>query len=55
MGAQATWNVFEWGTTYYADKQAGWQVTKMRYEQGNLKLEVGYDIKSKYLAVQEAR
>lgn len=55
VGAQATWNVFEWGTTYYADKQAGWQVTKMRYEQENLKLEVGYDIKSKYLAVQEAR
>ena len=23
VGAQATWNVFEWGTTYYADKQAG--------------------------------
>ena len=55
VGAQATWNVFEWGTTYYADKQAGWQGTKMRYEQENLKLEVGYDIKSKYLAVQEAR
>ena len=55
VGAQATWNVFEWGTTYYSDKQAGWQVTKMRYEQENLKLEVGYDIKSKYLAVQEAR
>ena len=55
VGAQATWNMFEWGTTYYADKQAGWQVTKMRYEQENLKLEVGYDIKSKYLAVQEAR
>ena len=55
VGAQATWNVFEWGTTYYADKQAGWQVTRMRYEQENLKLEVGYDIKSKYLAVQEAR
>lgn len=55
VGVQATWNVFEWGTTYYADKQAGWQVTKMRYEQENLKLEVGYDIKSKYLAVQEAR
>ena len=55
VGAQATWTVFEWGTTYYADKQAGWQVTKMRYEQENLKLEVGYDIKSKYLAVQEAR
>ena len=55
VGAQATWNVFEWGTTYYADTRAGWQVAKMRYEQENLKLEVGYDIKSKYLAVQEAR
>ena len=54
VGARATWNVFQWGTTYYADKQAGWLVTKMRYEEEDLKLQVGYDIKSKLLAVHEA-
>lgn len=54
VGARATWNVFQWGTTHYADKQAGWLVTKMRHEEENLKLNVGYDIKSKLLAVREA-
>ena len=54
VGARATWEVFQWGTTHYADKQAGWLVTKMRYEEENLKLNVGYDVKSKYLAVHEA-
>lgn len=54
VGARATWNAFQWGTTYYADKEAGWLVTKMRYEAENLKLNVGYDIKSKLLAVHEA-
>lgn len=54
VGARATWNVFQGGTTYYADKQAGWLVTKMRYEEENLKLTVGYDVKSKLLAVHEA-
>ena len=54
VGARATWDVFQWGTTYYADKEAGWLVTKMRYAQEDLKLSVGYDIKSKLLAVQEA-
>ncbi|MEG2172038.1 MAG: TolC family protein [Desulfovibrionaceae bacterium] len=54
VGAQATWNVFEWGKTYYADQQAGFIVTRVRYEEANLKLEVGYDVKSKLLAVHEA-
>ncbi|MDR2573976.1 MAG: TolC family protein [Desulfovibrio sp.] len=54
VGARATWNVFQWGTTWYADSQAGWLVTKLRYEEENLKLGVGYDVKSKLLAVREA-
>ncbi|MDR0816452.1 MAG: TolC family protein [Desulfovibrio sp.] len=54
VGARATWNVFQWGTTWYADKQAGFLVTRMRYEEENLKLDVGYDVKSKLLAVREA-
>lgn len=54
VGARATWDVFQWGTTYYADKEAGWLVTKMRYAEEDLKLSVGYDIKSKLLSVREA-
>lgn len=54
VGAQATWNVFEWGKTYFADQQAGFNVTRVRHEETNLKLEAGYDVKSKLLAVHEA-
>lgn len=54
VGAQAVWNVFEWGKTYYADQQAGFIVSRVRYEESNLKLEVGYDVKSKLLSVQES-
>lgn len=54
IGARATWNVFQWGVTYYDDKRAGWQVTRMRYEEEDLKLNVGYEIKSRFLAVREA-
>lgn len=54
LGARATWNVFQWGVTFHDDKRAGWLVTKMRYEEENLKLSAGYDIKSKFLAVREA-
>ena len=53
-GVSATWNIFQWGTTYYADKAAGGLVTKMRYAQEELRLNVGYDVKSRFLAVREA-
>ncbi|GFH62446.1 MAG: outer membrane efflux protein TolC [Candidatus Desulfovibrio kirbyi] len=54
IGLRATWDIFQWGTTFYADRQAGWLVTKMRHEEENLKLTVGYDVKSKLLSVREA-
>lgn len=54
IGASATWNVFQWGVTWYEDKRAGWQVTRMRHEEESLKLDVGYEIKSRFLAVREA-
>ena len=54
LGARAVWNVFQWGLTYYADQQAGWQVTRLRHEEEALKLNVGYDVKSRLLAVHEA-
>ncbi|MBQ7608252.1 MAG: TolC family protein [Desulfovibrionaceae bacterium] len=55
VGARATWDVFQFGTTYYADKQAGELVTRMRYEENELRLKVGYDLKTKYLALREAK
>lgn len=54
IGARAVWNVFQWGVTYYADQQAGWVVTRLRHEEEDLRLNVGYDIKSRLLAVHEA-
>lgn len=54
IGATATWNVFQWGVTWYDDKRAGWQVTRMRHEEESMKLDVGYEIKSRFLAVREA-
>lgn len=54
VGARASWDVFQWGVTYFDDKRAGWLVTKMRHEEESLKLNVGYEIKSRLLAVREA-
>lgn len=54
VGATASWNVFQWGTTYYDDKRAGWIVSRMAHEEDDLKLSVGYEVKSRFLAVREA-
>lgn len=54
VGMQATWNVFSWGTTYFQAQQADFSMIRMRHEENNLRLGVGYDVKSKLLALQEA-
>jgi len=54
VGAKLTWDVFQWGTTYFADQQAGWLVTKMRRQVREVILNIGYDVKEKYLALHEA-
>lgn len=54
VGATASWDVFQWGTTYYDDKRAGWIVSRMKHEEEEFRLNVGYEIKSRYLAVKEA-
>lgn len=53
-GARASWDVFSWGTTYYADQEAGFNVAKLRHEEENLRLSAGYDVKSRLLALWEA-
>ena len=54
VGAKATWDVFQWGKTYYEDQKAGELVQKMRHEEHSLRLNVGYDLKSKFLSLREA-
>lgn len=54
VGVQGTWNVFEWGQTFYADQQARFIESQMRADEASLKLNVGFDIKSKLLNVRDA-
>ena len=54
VGAQAKWDVFSWGTTYYADKEAGHNVKRLKHEAANLRLNAGYEVKSRLLALREA-
>lgn len=54
VGATARWDVFQWGTTFYDDKRAAWLVSAMRHEEDSLRLNVGYEVKARFLAVKEA-
>ncbi|MDO5535982.1 MAG: TolC family protein, partial [Desulfovibrionaceae bacterium] len=54
VGAQLSWDVFQWGTTYFSDQQAGWLVAKARNAARQLMLDAGYDVKEKFLALREA-
>ncbi|MBR6468523.1 MAG: TolC family protein, partial [Desulfovibrio sp.] len=53
-GARLTWDLFQWGTTYFADQQAGWLVAKMRSQMRQIILDAGYEVKSRFLALREA-
>ncbi len=54
IGGRATWNVFQWGTTFFDDRAAEQVVKQMKFEEEDLKLNAGYDVKSRFLAVREA-
>lgn len=54
VGASLSWTVFQWGTTYFADQQAGWLVARARSAARGLMLDAGYDVKEKYLFLREA-
>jgi outer membrane protein len=53
-GVLGTWTLFEWGSTYYADQQARFVESQMRADEASLKLNAGFDVKSKLLAVRDA-
>ena len=54
IGVVGNWTVFEWGKTFYADQQARFLETQMRADEASLKLNAGFDVKSKLLAVRDA-
>ncbi len=54
VGATLSWEVFHWGTTYFSDQQAGWQVAKARSQARNLLLNAGFQVKENFLALREA-
>jgi len=54
IGVMGNWTVFEWGKTFYADQQARFLESQVRADEASLKLNAGYDVKSKLLAVRDA-
>lgn len=54
FGIQADWNVFEWGTTFYAYRQQKQLTSRAQAEESNLYNEVAFEIKSKLLQINEA-
>jgi outer membrane protein len=54
VGVAATWNVFEWGQTFYADQQARFVESQMRADEASLRLDAGFDVKSRLLNVRDA-
>ncbi|MDR2696371.1 MAG: TolC family protein [Deltaproteobacteria bacterium] len=54
IGVLGTWTLFEWGKTFYADQQARFVESQMRADEASLKLNAGFDVKSKLLAVRDA-
>jgi outer membrane protein len=54
VGIMGTWTVFEWGKTFYADQQARFVESQMRADEASLKLNAGFDVKSKLLALRDA-
>ena len=50
----ADWTVFDWGQTWYADRQAGFTQTRLKAEAENLRQEIAYEIKSRLLMAEDA-
>jgi outer membrane protein len=54
IGVMGTWTAFEWGRTFFADQQARFVESQLRADEASLKLNVGFDVKSKLLAARDA-
>ena len=54
VGASLSWEVFQWGTTYFSDQQAGWLVSRARSQARELMLNAGLEVKQNFLSLREA-
>ncbi|GAB6125608.1 TolC family protein [Humidesulfovibrio idahonensis] len=54
VGANASWTVFQWGSTYNKYKSGGESVNKMRADLENTKLGAGFEVKQYLLSQREA-
>ena len=54
IGATATWNLFEWGKSYYATQQASHLISKVKADEQDLLQQVAYEVKSRLLKINEA-
>jgi outer membrane protein len=54
VGATASWNVFDWGETWYGWKQAQQNMRKIKADAESTRLEAVYDVTSRHLKIQEA-
>lgn len=53
-GVTASWELFSWGTTYYASQAAKRVITKLRADEANKWQEALFAIKSRHLSIAEA-
>lgn len=49
-----SWELFSWGTTYYASQQAKQTISQLKAEEANTWQEALYEIKSRHLSIAEA-
>lgn len=54
VGATGTWNLFEWGQSYYRTQQASHLISKVKADEEELLQQVAYEVKSDLLKITEA-
>lgn len=54
VGATGTWNLFEWGQSFYRTQQASHIISKVKADEEVLLQQVAYEVKSDLLKITEA-
>lgn len=54
VGVTANWQVWDWGSTYFGYSQARDTVKKLQADLAKMRLDVGYEVKTYHLNIQDA-
>ncbi|QLA21320.1 TolC family protein [Desulfolutivibrio sulfoxidireducens] len=54
VGVSASWQVWDWGSTYFGYSQARETVKKLQADLAKMRLDVGYEVKTYHLNIQDA-